>query len=948
MRITKTALLFITTLAFCAMLSGCSITGGETAGSSCTHTNGSWWGFIYATCEADGEKTFSCDDCSHSYTEAIPATGHNYGEWYTIEGKEPTCTEVGEEYRHCQNLGCDKHEYREAAALGHTAETQNYIAPTCINRGSTGYERCSVCLDGLSSSEFFDALGHDFVDGYCSRCFIEEGSSPLLAFELNEEGKYSVSGLKYKSYLLDPTIDTVNIVIPTKYNGIEVTEIADKAFYQKDIESIHISSSIKIIGDEAFYECESLKSVTMDNGVVTIDDFAFSRCINLSSIHIPASVKTINRWAFCDCALTGATIAENSVLEKIGYCAFSSLSEYQNNLSGFRLPNTITDIGDSAFQGCSGLENVSIPDSVKNIGERAFANTDIGGKVFSENSKLEYVEEKAFYGCTNITGVVITEGAKFSNYAFEGCSGIKSVEILGTHAENDSYIFYDCTGIKSVTIAQDVTSISSCIFDAITLDSLTIPSSLTTFKNPFGDFVIGTLHYYSDASVSTLVGSANKIILYGTSIPEGIASINVKEVVIGENITEIGESAFSGCKTLEKINIPSTITAIGASAFSGCVSLANVYASDLESWCGYEFANMYSNPLGNGANLYFDGELVKGIDFEDTEAVCGKYTFAGCTSLEEVTTNFDIPYGAFQNCTSLTMLNFNDATSIGDYAFSGCIQLRHMWCDRTDFNHIGAYAFQNAGFIAFSIPEAATTISEGAFKGCNTLTKVWIPSGIESIGKDAFSSCINLVEVVNESNLELTVGKSDNGYVAYYAKQILTDDAESKITITDDEFVYYNNYYLVGAPNFKELVLPETFNGERYEIYKNFFNNRRNLEKVTYPDSGVILDYHYNGYYENVFGGSSSLTEIDIGDGISSIPDWYFGSCENLTTLIIGKGLRTLSYSNFVEWDSNGNHCEKLIDIQISEENEYLRAEDGIVYSKSDDSVIFTAFGKEE
>ena len=147
-----------------------------------------------------------------------------------------------------------------------------------------------------------------------------------------------------------------------------VTSIGVSAFDScSGLMSVSIPNSVTFIGNDAFSYCSGLTSVTISNSVTSIGDEVFSGCSGLTSIVIPNSVTSIGYWAFAGCSgLTSVTIP-NSVIY-IGEGAF----RYCSSLMSVTIPNSVTTIGDSAFDHCSGLMSVTIPNSVTSIKDDAF------------------------------------------------------------------------------------------------------------------------------------------------------------------------------------------------------------------------------------------------------------------------------------------------------------------------------------------------------------------------------------------------------------------------------------------------------------------------------------------------------------------------------------------------------------------------------------------------
>ena len=217
---------------------------------------------------------------------------------------------------------------------------------------------------------------------------------------------------------------------------------------------------------------------------------------------------------------------------------------------------------------------------------------------------------------------------------------------------------------------------------------------------------------------------------------------------------------------------------------------------------------------------------------------------------------------------------------------------------------IGNSAFSHCDAVSVTIPDSITSIGNSAFSYCSSLTSVTIGDSVTAIGKYAFDYCHKLVEVINHSSLNIVAGSSDYGYIGCYAIEIHT--GESKIVNVDDYFFYtYDGInYLVGyVGDDRDLVLPDSYNGESYEIYEHAFHYRNDITSVTIPDSVTSI----GGY---AFDSCSSLTSIEIGDSVTSIGKWAFSYCSSLTGITIGDSVTSIGECAFSD-------CTSLTSIEI-------------------------------
>ena len=272
-----------------------------------------------------------------------------------------------------------------------------------------------------------------------------------------------------------------------------VTSIGEEAFrYCALLTSVTIPDGVTSIGEGAFGDCTSLTSITIGNGVTSIGRIAFSDCISLTSVTIPNSVTSIEDYAFGGCtSLTSITIPDS--VTSIGYYAFGGCTSLTNII----IPDGTTEISSMSFEYTAYYNNESNwENGILYIGNHLIkAKKDVFDHVkIKQGTKT--IADSAFQTCSSLTSVTIPDSVtSIGGFAFEYCTSLKSVTIPDSVTGINESTFENCKALTKVTIGNSVTSIGGhAFYDCTSLTSITIPENVKTISeyafNHYKDFII--------------------------------------------------------------------------------------------------------------------------------------------------------------------------------------------------------------------------------------------------------------------------------------------------------------------------------------------------------------------------------------------------------------------------------------------------------------------------
>ena len=646
-------------------------------------------------------------------------------------------------------------------------------------------------------------------------------------------------------------VNLAEISIPNR-----VTIIGNGAFANCDgLEKVHISDSVEDIDNAAFKGCTSLKEISIPDHVANIGSSTFRDCTELGKISIPVSVANIGSSTFYNCSsltdvyysgtqeqwdeisigtnnecLLNATIHFNNNSTDVPSQDYEyqllddgtiTISRYIGSSPVVNIPleidgKPVASIQNAAFRNCERVREISIPENITSIGASAF-NGCTSLTECNILGRVPAIRSLTFAGCINLTNINIPNGVTTIGLsAFSGCAGLEEVRIPDSVETIDPSAFYGCTRLTQISIPNHVTNIGiSCFMGCIGLEKISIADSVVSIgggafegcSNLTDVYYSGTqeqwdeiriaadnecllnatIHFNSsstdaplqDYEYQLLEDETIQITKYiGSSTVANIPSeINGKRVVvigdeafkdcteltevnISNSVTSIGNHAFEGCIGLAEVNIPNSVTSIGTFAFEGCIGLTEVSIPNSVTIIG---ACAFSGCTGlteisipNSVSWIQTGTFIhctglEKISIPENITSIEMSAFEGCTSLTECSISSRvsrIQSRTFFGCINLTNINIpNGVTAISLLAFGDCTGLTEISIPNS-VTKIGGSAFVRCtGLTKVSIPNSVTSIAGAAFAGCTGLTEISIPTNVTQIGESAFARCSNLADV---------------------------------------------------------------------------------------------------------------------------------------------------------------------------------------------------------
>ena len=572
-----------------------------------------------------------------------------------------------------------------------------------------------------------------------------------------------------------------------------------------------------------------------------------------------------------------------------------------------------------------------------------------------DNKIVTSIGDSAFEWCWSLTSVAIPSGVTHIEDSTFGCYQLQSINV---HPSNPNY-----SSKNGVLFNKDKTILIQYPRGK-TDAAYEIPSGVTGIENSAFAGCSNLTAVTIPSGVTSIGDSAFKWCdsLTAVTIPFGVTSIgdsafaecySLSSVTIPTGLTSIENSAFKWCNNLTVMTIPSSVTSIGDSAFAECNNLTTVtIPSGVKS-------------IGNSA---FKGCNLTSITIPCSITSIRNQAF-GCHGLQSIdihpsNPNYSSENGVLFNKNKTTLIQYpsgktgttyeipSSVTSIGDSAFYECDSLTAVTIP-SSVSSIGDSAFNGCSSLTtVTISSGVISIENSAFKWCRNLTAVTIPFSVTSIGAYAFYKCDSLTAVTIPSSI------SSIGDYAFWC----CDSLES-IDVHPSNLNYSSENGVLFDKNKTTLIqYPIGKTGATYEIPSGVssigdyaFISCDNLTAVTISSCVTSI----GGY---AFAGCSSLTAVNISSSVISIGVYAFYRCGSLTAVTIPSSITSIGESAFVECNSLtavtipsdvksiGDYafavCGSLESIDVHPSNPFYSCEDGVLFNKNKTTLIQYPIGK--
>ena len=573
----------------------------------------------------EGQKCSDCGEVLVAQQEA-PLKAHTEE---IIPAVGSTCTKTGlTEGKKCIGCGEVLVAQQEAPLKAHTEEIIPAFESTCNKTGLTEGKRCSTCGTTIIAQQVTPVIAHTYDDKYdetCNKCgFVREAecahketetikgnAATCTSVGLTDGTKCTKCGeiltaqnviaAKGHTEVIDSKVEatcTTTGLTEGKHcsfcGTVIVAQNVLSAKEHTEVTDSKVEATCTTTGLTEGKHCSVCGIITVSQNVVPSNGHNYESTINNSN-----ATPVVITYTCPNCQdIYTKTITpidftitkENRVM--IGYTgeAYESLiipAIFEDDGTWYR----VTSIGDSAFEFCSNIWEIMIPESVTSINSKAFYYCRGFGSIIIPDN-VTSIGNDAFNNCEGLRSVTIGKSVNtIGRGAFWNCYFLESITIPDSVTTIGSDAFSFCSSLKSITIGESVTSIGKNAFCCRGLTSIVVDEKNAAYQSINGNL------YSKDGTVLVAYAIGKRDTSF--AFPDSVTTIGewafydcyyLQSITIPNSVTCIGEKAFYGCSSLESITILNSVTSIGSYAFGKCTShVSIVFEGTMEEWLAIEF-----------------------------------------------------------------------------------------------------------------------------------------------------------------------------------------------------------------------------------------------------------------------------------------------------------------------------------------------------------------------
>ena len=416
----------------------------------------------------------------------------------------------------------------------------------------------------------------------------------------------------------------------------------------------------------------------------------------------------------------------------------------------------VTSIGDRAFDHCTNLESINIPESVKNIGDYAFWVCTSLKSIEIPKSVTE-IGYSTFAHCTSLESVILPDGLiSIGGYAFSDCTSLENLRIPDSVTDVEWRTFEGCTSLKEIILSENMTYIDFSLFTGCTsLKSLNIPKNISDIdmraimRYSLLEITVDEENQHFSAENGVLFNKDKTELLYYLKdnpresyiVPNSVkvigqngfnSSKNLKSITLPDNLEKISYCAFENSDSITTITIPDSVTNIEDKAFSSCDNLKNIIIPENVTHIG---EGAFSN-----CNSMTEIKVPKSVTF--IEAFAFDIATLESIVVDKNNPNYSSEDGVFFNKDKTTLISYPKAKTKENYIIPNSV---------TNIYRKAFYDCDN--LITIKIPEGVTTIEQDAFSNCDKLSSLTLPGGLRYVWSIALR-CENLKTIIIEEGIE--------------------------------------------------------------------------------------------------------------------------------------------------------------------------------------------------